>query len=513
MYPGTWAQERPDHPAIIMAASGQATSYGQLDAQSNRLARLMRARGLVAGDHIALFLHNDPRFLEVTWAAQRSGLYWTPVGSHLTADEAAYVVNDCGARVIVTSAQQAGVAHELRERCPGVQTFLMLDQAAVGFELYDAAIAEFAGTRLPDEQEGMHMTYSSGTTGRPKGILRPLPNAPAGTPDWLLHLLTRLYDFGPDSVYLSPAPLYHSAPCRFSMTVQRLGGTVVIMDKFDPVGMLEVIERYRITHVQVVPTMFVRVLKLDESTRRRYDHSSLRAVIHAAAPCPIEVKRALIDWWGPIIQEYYAASEGNGYCAVNSEEWLTHPGSVGRCLLGEAHVLDDDGRELPTGQDGTIWFANSPAFAYHNDPHKTAESHNDRGWSTVCDIGHIDGEGYVYLTDRKTYMIVSGGVNIYPQEIENLLVEHPKVMDAAVFGVPNPEFGEEVKAVVQPVDIADVGPHFEAELIDYCRQHLAGYKCPRSVEFKQRLPRLENGKLYKSVLRDTYWAGRASRIV
>ena len=313
-------------------------------------------------------------------------------------------------------------------------------------------------------------------------------------------------------VYLSPAPLYHAAPLRFCMSVHQVGGTVIVMERFDPEEALALIQRYQVTHSQVVPTMFVRMLKLPDEVRARYDVSSLAGVVHAAAPCPVALKEQMIEWWGPIIHEYYAGTEGNGFVYCNSEDWLAHKGTVGKAIAGEIHIVDEDGEEVPVGQEGTIYFGGGTEFEYHNDPKKTAESRNDKGWSTLGDVGRLDEDGFLYLTDRKSYMIITGGVNVYPQEAENILAMHPKVLDVAVIGVPNEDFGEEVKAVVQPMDMAEAGPDLERELIAYCREHLADVKCPRSVDFTDELPRHPTGKLYKRLLRDKYWEGRDSRI-
>jgi long-chain acyl-CoA synthetase len=513
MYPGTHAQSFPDKPATIMGGSGEVVTYRELDERSNRLAHLLRGVGLRRGDSIALMLENTSRFHEVLWAPQRSGLYYTAISSRLTAEEAAYVVNDCGAQVYVTSAAKRDVAEALVPDTPAVKLRLMMDGAAEGYEPYEDRIAEQPPTPIEDESEGLDMLYSSGTTGRPKGIRLPLPEVPVGSPTPVLALSQALYGFGEDSVYLSPAPLYHSAPLRFTMAVHRLGATVVVMEHFDPLEFLRLIERHRVTHTQVVPTMFVRLLKLDPAERERYDLSSLKACVHAAAPCPVPIKEQMIEWWGPIIHEYYAGTEGNGFTAINSEDWLDHKGSVGRALVGEIHIVGEDGSERGPGEPGTIYFGGGAEFEYHNDPEKTASSRDDRGWSTLGDVGYLDDDGYLYLTDRKAYMIISGGVNIYPQEAENVLTMHPKVADVAVIGVPNEEFGEEVKAIVQPMDMADAGPTLERELIDFCRQHLAGLKCPRSVDFEEELPRAPTGKLYKRLLRDRYWEGHATRIL
>jgi len=513
MYPGAHAQTTPDKPAYIMAGSGEVVTYRQLDERSNRCAQLLRSLGLQRGDHIALCLENHPRFFEIVWAAQRAGLYYTAVSSRLTPGEIDYIVHDCAARVFLTSAYKREAATALVEALHDVPNRLMLDGTTPGFASYEEAVAGQPATPVADEAEGQDMLYSSGTTGRPKGVKLPLTGSPVGTPNALFHLVTALYAADAETVYLSPAPLYHAAPLRFCLTVQRLGGTTVIMEKFEPTEALQLIEQYRVTHSQWVPTMFVRLLKLPQEERCRYDVSSLRVAIHAAAPCPIPVKEQMIEWWGPVLHEYYAGTEGNGFTAINSTEWLAHKGSVGRPLLGEVRIVDESGEALPPGEIGTVYFANGPRFEYHNDPQKTAGSRNAQGWSTLGDIGYVDADGFLYLTDRKANMIISGGVNIYPQEAENVLVTHPKVADVAVFGVPNPELGEEVKAVVQPVDMSDAGPELARELIDFCQAQLARYKCPRSIDFEAELPRHPTGKLYKRLLKDRYWQGHATQII
>ncbi len=513
MHPGIHATATPDKPAIVMAGSGQAVTYRTLDEGSNRCARLFRALGLVPGDGIAILMENHPRYYEVAWGAQRSGLYYTALSTRLTAGEAEYIVNDCDAKVLVTSRAMAPLAAALADRTPNLVAHLMLDGPIAGYESYEAALAAHRPEPIPDEIEGADLLYSSGTTGRPKGVKLALGTLPLGAPNSLTLLATALYRMSPDTVYLSPAPLYHAAPLRFNLTVQRMGGTCIIMEHFDPEEYLRLVERYRVTHTQLVPTMFVRMLKLPEDVRRRHDLSSLQVAIHAAAPCPIQVKEQMIAWWGPVIMEYYAGTEGNGFCAIDSQEWLGHKGAVGRALLGTIRILDDAGAELPPGEPGIVYFEGGPSFEYHKDPDKTAGSRTKDGWSTLGDIGYVDAEGYLYLTDRKANMIISGGVNIYPQEAENLLTTHPKVHDVAVFGVPNEEFGEEVKAVVQPVDMGEAGPALAEELIAFCRQHLSPIKCPRSIDFEADLPRHPTGKLYKRLLKDRYWAGHATRIL
>jgi len=510
MHLGAVAGRAPDRPAIVMGATGESVTFRELDERSNRLAHLLRSRGLEHGGGIVILVENHLRFLEACWAAQRSGLYFTTVNTHLTADEAGYIVDDCDATVLVSSARLAPVATALGERAPKLHTRLMLDtddgrELPEGWEPYEPAIADQPATPLDDEAEGDFMLYSSGTTGRPKGIRRPLPLTPMGEGLPGATPLLRALGGCDGGVYLSPAPLYHSAPMAWSMAAHRVGMTAVVMERFDPVDALALIEREHVTHSQWVPTMFVRMLKLPKGERSGFDLSSHQAAIHAAAPCPVEMKRQMIEWWGPIISEYYSATEGMGATFIASEEWLAHPGSVGKAIVGTPHILDDDGRELPTGAVGTVWFDGGQPFEYHGDADKTAAARRDDGYATVGDVGYLDDEGYLYLTDRKTFMIISGGVNIYPQETENLLVTHPKVMDVAVIGVPHAELGEEVKAVVQPLDWGDAGPDLEAELIAFCQERISRQKCPRSVDFEHALPRLDTGKLYKRTLRDRYW--------
>ena len=485
----------PGKPAVIMAdGSGQVT-YGELEARSRRVARLLASLGLRVGDHVAIMLANRPEYFEIAWGAQRAGTYWTPVNWHLTADEAAYIVADCGASVVFASPETA----EAAARLPGVRVFVTGD-GHPGLASYEAAIAGLSAEPIDAEVEGSTVFYSSGTTGRPKGIKRAAEFPPFGTGLALDQVMNLVYGFGPDSVYLCPGPLYHAAPLGFSMGTQRNGGTVVLMDRFDPAGCLRAIEAHQVTHVQFVPTHFVRMLRLPEPERRGFDLGTLRRVIHAAAPCPVEVKQQMIDWLGPVISEYYAGSEGNGMTVIDTPDWLSHPGSVGRSISAAVHIVDERGRELPAGQDGLIYFEGT-AFEYHNDPAKTAGSRDERGWSTLGDIGHVDADGFLYLSDRRTDLIISGGVNLYPREIEEALIGHPAVADVAVIGLPDPEMGQSVLAVVQPSGQAAGSPELAAELIAYCRGRLAAFKCPRSVEFVATLPRTPTGKLLRRQLR------------
>ena len=513
MHPYIHARNTPDKPAYIMAGSGETVTYRQLDDQSNRIAQLFRSLGLKAGDHVALFLENHPRYFEICWGAQRSGLIYTAISSRLTAEEVDYIVGDCGAKLFITSKYLAEKAAELAPLLKGVANRFMIDGTIAGYDSWETAVAGFPATPIADQTAGHDMLYSSGTTGRPKGVMPVVEPQPIDFDNPLLAISRKLYGIDQNTIYLSPAPLYHAAPLRFNMSVMRLGGTSVIMEHFDAEEFLKLAQKHRATHTQVVPTMFVRFLKLPAEVREKYDVSSLKCAIHAAAPCPIPTKEAMIGWWGPIIWEYYAGTEGNGLTICNSQEWMAHKGTVGRAVVGTVKICDDDGNELPAGQSGTVYFAGGRPFAYHNDQKKTAESRHPKGWSTLGDVGYLDADGFLHLTDRKAFMIISGGVNIYPQECENLLINHPKVMDCAVFGVPNADFGEEVKAVVQPRDMADAGPALAEELIAYCKQHLSALKCPRTVDFEAELPRHPTGKLYKRLLRDRYWEGHASKIV
>jgi len=504
VHPGIIAAEQPDKIAYVMAESGFAVTYAELERTSNQGAHLFRSLGLKRGDHIALLLENHPRFLQICWAAQRAGLYYTAISWRLQQGEVEYIVNNCEAKVFITSLARRSVVEPLNDRMPNVMRRYMLDGAVDGYESWETALASQPGHPIADEAEGQSMLYSSGTTGYPKGVKKPLPEEAFGSVPGLA-VMNVLYGADRDSIYLSPAPLYHAAPLGFTMTCLRQGTQVVVMEHFEPEAALRFIERYRVTHSQWVPTMFVRMLKLPEEARSRYDLSSLRCAIHAAAPCPIPIKEQMIEWWGPVLYEYYAGTEGNGFVQLNSTEWLAHKGSVGRPLNCEIHICDDDGNELPVGESGTIYFGGGGQFEYHNDPEKTAGSRHPKGWTTLGDVGYLDEDGYLYLTDRKHFMIISGGVNIYPQEAENVLITHPAVMDVAVFGVPNEEFGEEVKAVVQPKDMTQAGPELAHELMAFCRERLSHIKCPRSIDFRAELPRHPTGKLYKRLLKDEYW--------
>jgi fatty-acyl-CoA synthase len=494
-----------DRLAFQVCETGESVTFGQLDARANQLAQVLRSCGVTRGAHVALLMKNHRRFIEACFGADRAGVYYTTISTRLMADEIAYIVRDCAAQVLVVSAELGELIQQLQPLLPESLRCFAVGMPVPGFESWEAAVDAAATAPIADPSQGLDMLYSSGTTGRPKGVKWPLPPTPPGARTMLVDLLGPLFGYGRDCRYLSPAPLYHAAPQRHSMTVIKLGGTAFVMETFDPERSLQWIARHRITHSQWVPTMFVRMLKLPEEVRTGYDMSSMQMAVHAAAPCPVDVKQRMLDWWGPIIHEYYAGTENNGFCAITPHEWLQHKGSVGRAVQGVLHICDEAGNELPAGVTGLVYFSDGPEFEYHNDPIRTAQARNAKGWSTLGDIGRLDQDGYLYLVDRRAFMIISGGVNIYPQEAESILIGHPRVADVAVIGVPSEDLGEEVKAVVQLLDPNDAGPEMEAELLSYCRQRLASFKCPRTVDFDAALPRQPTGKLHKQLLRGRYW--------
>ena len=509
MHLGELAATNADKAAYVIAETGVTTTFKQLDDLSMQASQLFRQLGLNRGDHVAILLENHPALLQVCFAAQRSGLYFTAISYRLQDEEVEYIVSDCQAKVFITSKSQQNLVEKLNlDHCHSY----MVDGVVAGFNSWEDGLAEMPAEKILDESIGVQMLYSSGTTGRPKGVFKPLPEGAYGV-DEGPNLFGMLYGATENSIYLSPAPLYHAAPLTFTMGMLSMGVTCIVMQHFEAEAALAAIEKYKITHSQWVPTMFIRMLKLDDDVRLKHDVSSLQCAIHAAAPCPVPIKEQMIEWWGPVIHEYYAGSEGNGFVAINSEQWLAHKGSVGLPLTAQLHIVGEDGEEVAQGESGTIYFEGGGDFEYFNDKEKTDESRHAQGWSTLGDVGYRDADGFLYLTDRKSFMIISGGVNIYPQETENLLVTHPKVMDVAVFGVPNDDFGEEVKAVVQPKDWNDVGRDLEAELIEFCREHIAGLKCPRSIDFDKELPRHPTGKLYKRLLRDKYWEGHKTKLL
>jgi long-chain acyl-CoA synthetase len=498
-YPGAWAAATPDHPAVVMGGSGEVMSYAEFHETACRLANLFGSLGLEPGDHVALCLENRVEYLALTWGARYAGLYYTAISSRLTAEELGYIVEDSGSRVLITSPAKADQVAELMDQLGGLDLLASVGGPVDGCEPLEDLLAAQSPKEPLDAVEGLAMLYSSGTTGRPKGIVPPAIGGRLGAPAPFTTLLTGLFGFTRETVYLSPAPLYHAAPAGWTTMTQRLGGTAVVMERFDPIEFLAQIERHRVTHTQVVPTHLVRLLKLPGRDRTHFDLSSLQLLVHAAAPCPVEVKQAALEWLGPVIHEFYSGSEGSGFCYIGPDDWVAHPGSVGRSLMGGVHILDDDGEELPAGETGHVWFETPHRFEYHRDPEKTASAWNDRGWSTLGDIGWVD-DGYLYLTDRASNMIISGGVNIYPREIEDLLVMHPGVADVAVLGTPDPDRGEQVTAFVQPMPGIEASDALADELIGFCRERLSHFKCPRTVRFVDELPRLPTGKLLKRML-------------
>ncbi len=517
MYPGHWAKIFPDKPAMIHAGTGERVSYRSLNDRSNQLAQNMWSLGLRKGDHVAVFMDNDLRYFEIVWAALRSGLYLTTINRYLTADEAAYIIDNSEAKVVIATDYLAAVADHLAPKCPLVGQWLMTGEPSAGYLDYEQVLAANPAEPLASEPSGAFMLYSSGTTGRPKGILRPLPETQITDQDGNIGALQRsIWGFDEDTIYLSPAPLYHSAPIGFCTATQALGGTVVMMPKFNENDALKAIQEYKVTHSQWVPTMFSRMLKMDETERLSYDLSTQKVAIHAAAPCPRQVKQQMFEWWGPIIYEYYGGTELNGLTHITPEAWLSRPGTVGQPVLGQIHICNDDGLELPAGEPGIVYFElPEMPFEYLKDNDKTRDAQHPQhpNWSALGDVGYVDEDGYLYLTDRATFMIISGGVNIYPQEIEDVLIMHPDVADVAVFGVPNEEMGEEVKAVIQPAMGVVPDDALAEKLLGYTREHIAHFKCPRSIDFEAELPRLPTGKLYKRLLKDRYWGRKNTGIV
>lgn len=502
---GTLSLDHADRPAVVMATSGRSLTFGELEQRSLRVAHLFDSLGLRPGDHVALLMENDLEVFPVAWAAQRCGLFYTPVNWHLTVDETRYVVDNCGARVLVVTPGLTDLATQVLGGETKVEHVFLAGEGTPppGGRSLAEAVDDFEPTprAAASETEGHPMLYSSGTTGRPKGIVPALPGEPFGSGLPIDKLMAGLFGFGPESVYLSTGPLYHAAPLAWSLGAHHLGGRVVVMEAFDAEQTLRLIEEQRVTHAQFVPTMFVRMLQLPESVRRAHRTDSLEQVIHAAAPCAPDVKQRMIDWFGPIVTEYYAGSEVNGFCTLSTAEWIEHPGSVGRAVLGEVHICAADGTELPPGEVGQVWFSGGRSFEYHGDPEKTAAAFNDLGWSTLGDLGHLDEDGYLYLSDRRTDLIVSGGVNVYPREVEDALCLHPDVHDLAVVGLPDPDLGSRVHAVVELRDGLAPSAEVEAALTAHLRERIAGFKVPRSYSWGE-VPRLPSGKILKRVLID-----------
>lgn len=512
-HPWFHAENDASKPAILMADTGERWTYGELMAQSNRTTRLLRSLGLKPGDTLSILMENRPEFLMLCWAAKNAGFHYVGVSTHLTAQEAAYIVDDSDSRVLIGSASTrdliVGIEAQLGERCQ----YFLVDPQDDEIPHLGARLDEFAATIPEAPRRGASMLYSSGTTGRPKGVKIPLTDDTPDIPPPRHASLAKVFALSTDTVFLDPGPLYHVAPLRFAMAAQREGGTVVLMRKFDPLSVLSAIESLRVTHALFVPTMFVRLLRLDARERQRFAVKSLRAVLHGAAPCPIAIKEQMIAWLGPILYEIYGGTEGSGTTLIDSADWLTHKGSVGKPMSGcEVHVVDEEGAEVPPMVPGRIFLRSPRTFEYHKDPEKTERVRHPRGWTTLGDIGYVDADGFLYLTDRESDLIISGGVNIYPREAENVLQTHPLVADVAVIGVPDADYGEAVKAIVQLEPNAMHSDPLARELLDYCRGQLSAMKCPRSIDFIERLPRQENGKLYKRLLKERYWAGQRTQI-
>jgi long-chain acyl-CoA synthetase len=491
-HPSHWARVAPERTALRMAGSGESLTYAALDAGSNRVAHLLRRAGLHPGNGIVILMENHLRFLEICWGAQRSGLYFTPVSWRAKAAELAYIFSNSGARAVFASARFAAAAREAADAA-GIPTRFCIGGVREGMRSYEEAVRALPATAIADECLGREMLYSSGTTGRPKGVKGELPAGDLKTIAPAMAYLTRTYGFDQSTVNLTPAPLYHAGPLRYSLCIGHTGGTNIIMEHFDAAEMLALIERYSVTHVELVPTMFVRLMKLTETERRTRRLASLRRVIHGTGPCAPAVKRAMIEWLGPILEEQYGGTEGNGLCVIDSANWLRHPCSVGRAAVGRVHIVGPSGEEVPVGEDGLVYFEGGPRFEYHGDPAKTALAYNDRGWSTLGDMGHLDAEGYLYLADRQVHVIISGGVNIYPREVEDVLIEHPAVLDVAVIGMPDEDLGERVIAIVHPAVSPQEEAALEAELLNYCRERISSVK----------------GKLYKQLLRERYALGQS----
>jgi acyl-CoA synthetase (AMP-forming)/AMP-acid ligase II len=508
-----FAAETPDKIAIIYGDGEHIETYSELERRSRRIAAALRNANLEHGDCVAVLLANDDDFFDIFWACHRIGLYFTPINWHLQPDEIAYIVDNCDAKAIFAHARFAELTLKSTASSHRLTTRISVEGPIEGFDSMQDWLAEIPETPdLGEEYEGSVMLYSSGTTGRPKGVRRPLAKVPPGDPATNISSigLASLFGLTPDDRYLCPAPLYHAAPIAYTAGQHRLGATAVVMRQFDAEEALRFIDEHKITTSQWVPTHFRRLTRLPQETKDRYDLSTLRLAVHAAAPCPIPLKEEMIEWWGDAIMEYYAGTEGGG-TLIRASEWLEHKGSVGRhWAQGGVHILDEEGNDVTEPNvEGDIYFEapndKEMRFSYHKDAEKTETTYRDNLF-TLGDVGYLDADGYLYLTDRQSHMIISGGVNIYPQETEDHLIMHPKVDDVAVIGVPSEEMGEEVKAVVVPVDAGEAGPALAQELIDYCREGIAHYKCPRSVDFVLEVPRTETGKMAKRKLRDRYWA-------
>jgi len=492
---GVTAENCPKRPAIVMGGSGEVVTFGQLDERSNRGAHLFRSLGLQAGDHICIMMGNNRHFLEIVWAAQRSGLIFTPISPHMDKGQALHILGDSNARLFIGSSDFQNVAEAMLQEPQAVEHFFMVNGTREGFHSWEDACAEQPATRIDDESNGVPMLYSSSTHGLPKGIAIEPSGRDVNTPPLVTPCLASAFDFNAETVYLSPAPLYHAGPLHFTMMATHQGGTVVVMEKFEPEQALKLIERHRVTHGQFVPYMFTQMLKLPAVLRKSYDTTSMRVAIHGATPCPTDVKMQMIDWWGEALVEYYSTSEAIGMTLIGSTDWLEHPGSVGRALVGTIHIVADDGRELPPGETGTVYFSGEHLrFNYYHNPLGTSKAYNDRGWATAGDIGYLDDDGFLYLAESARFTIVSGGITIYPQELEGILATHDKVAAVAVYGVPSKKYGEEVKAVIKPTAWSEANDETADEIMRWLSDRVAWFKMPRSLDFHPSLARADNGK-------------------
>ncbi|WP_159085769.1 AMP-binding protein [Aeromicrobium chenweiae] len=498
--PTAQAALHPDHPAQIMAGSGKVMTYAELDAESARIARLLRERGLRTGDHVALLVGNHERTLQLCWAAQRSGLYWTPLNTRWTVDELTHVVSDSGAAALFVAADFMATGQEIAELVPALKVRIGLDGGGGLFEGLEQACAGLSGEPLDDESEGCDMLYSSGTTGKPKGVKPGSVGAPFGTLDATTTAIRKNHGMTEDSVFLAATPLFHVAALASALTSHRIGGIVVVLERFGTTAFLSAVETFGVTHTMVVPTILSRLLEVPEESRAQHDLSSLVFVGHGGAPCPVSIKDRSLEWLGPIVYDCWGATERPGLTMIGPDEWPLKKGSIGRPISGVAHVLDEQERELPPGEVGYFYWSGNKPFEYHHDPVKTAASRDHRGWCTVGDMGYIDEDGYLFITDRAAHMIITGGENVYPLEVENLLVEHPRVRDVAVIGRDDADYGQRVVAVIEPTPGDEAGSELAEELLAFCRKRLAGYKCPRTIEFLPHLPRSATGKLVKRLL-------------
>ena len=492
----------PDRVAVVDETGAELT-FGALDRRAKQLAQLIRASGVGVGDHVALCLENRLEYFWALFGGHYAGVYYTAISPWLHEDEIAYIVENCGARLVMGSAKTLPKLVQARSECAGVGRWLALDGGGEGYEDLDVALDAHPAELLSDPREGRDMLYSSGTTGKPKGVLHAMADSPFGEEADAARPMFDHFGLGEDSVYLNPAPLYHAAPLRWSMSVVRRGGKVVSMSRFDAETALRLMSEHRVTQAQFVPTMMIRMLKLRDETKASADLSALRRVVHAAAPCPAETKRQLIDWWGPIVDEYYGGTEGNGLTYIAAAEALRKPGSVGKALVGQITILDDDGNELPPGEAGKVWWSGRPPFEYYKEPEKTASAHRG-AMSTLGDVGYLDEEGYLFLTDRDVNLIVCGGTNVYPQLTEDVLAMHADVGDAAVIGYPDADMGEVLLAVIEPAEVLADPAALIDRLRDHCADELPSIRQPRHYDVIETLPRHPNGKLRKVELRAAY---------